>query len=247
MSKAKQIMIATPMYGGLCTASYVSGLLSTIASMQSRGIQVYWSQMTNESLITRGRNELVRLFLESECDHLMFIDADIGFKGSDVATLIDADRDIACGIYPKKEINWQSIGEAAKQGREDLHEFAGDFVLNMATDEARTDEQGMIEVRHGGTGFMLIKREVFEKLSDKVKSYRRSSAKLEDGNFKDPITLEYFYTGIDHTGALLSEDYAFCELWRANGGKVHACPFLQLTHTGTYTYQGNIFKSRGGE
>jgi tripartite-type tricarboxylate transporter receptor subunit TctC len=45
----------------------------------------------------------------------MFIDADIGFDGQAVATLMAADKDIACGIYPKKEVDWAKVEQAAKE------------------------------------------------------------------------------------------------------------------------------------
>ena len=77
-----RIMIATPMYGGMCTGAYVQGLLFTIRRMQEAGVDVYWCQITNESLITRARNELTRVFLDQGHDYFMFIDADIGFDGS---------------------------------------------------------------------------------------------------------------------------------------------------------------------
>ena len=75
----RKLMIATPMYGGMCTGMYVMGLLNTMAIMRELKVEVRWAHMTNESLITRARNELARAFLASDCDYLMFIDADIGF------------------------------------------------------------------------------------------------------------------------------------------------------------------------
>ncbi len=66
-------------------------------------------QITNESLITRARNELTRLFLEKGFDYLMFIDADISYDGNAVAQLLAADRDICVGIYPKKEVDWKQV------------------------------------------------------------------------------------------------------------------------------------------
>lgn len=239
------LMIATPMYGGMCTGHYVSGLLNTIAKMQSVGVPVYWAQMMNESLITRARNELVRLFLERGMDYLMFIDADISFTGQDVAFLMAADRDIACGIYPKKEVDWAKVDAAAKNGKDGLKDYSGAFVFNMEGEHQETDEEGMIKVRHGGTGFMLIKRRVFEKLMPHVPTYRTSSIKDENGEYVKPLTHEFFATSIDHTGALLSEDYHFCELWRKHGGEIYANPFLKLEHVGTYVYGGDILKSGG--
>jgi len=35
--------------------------------------------------------------------HLMFIDADIGFRGEAVRRVLESGYDIACGIYPRKD------------------------------------------------------------------------------------------------------------------------------------------------
>lgn len=240
------IMIATPMYGGMCAGSYVAGLLGTLNKMRSVGVPVYWAQITNESLITRARNELARLFLEKGMDYLMFIDADISFDGNAVAQLLAADRDICVGIYPKKEVDWKKVAEAAKAGKENLADYGGAFVMNMVqgVDKVETDADGVLEVRHGGTGFMLIKRRVFEQLAPHVPTYRTSTHKI-DGEYTKPLTHEFFATSIDDTGALLSEDYHFCDLWRKHGGKIWANPFIKLDHVGTYVYTGDLLKSGG--
>jgi len=244
--KKPSLMIATPMYGGMCTGHYVAGLLGTLNKMRSVNVPVYWAQMMNESLITRARNELARIFLEKGFDYLMFIDADISFDGQAVATLMAADKDICVGIYPKKEVDWKKVSEAAKLGKENLADYGGAFVFNMVGSRAETNEDGCIEVRHGGTGFMLIKRKVFEDLMPHVPTYRTSSYKdpvTED--YVKPLTHEFFATSIDHTGALLSEDYHFCELWRKHGGTIWANPFIKLEHVGTYVFGGDIVKSGG--
>ena len=246
--KRPSLMIATPMYGGMCTGHYVQGLLMTMNKMREIGVNVAWCQIMNESLITRARNELARVFLESDHDYLMFIDADIGFDSEAIAHLLLADKDIACGIYPKKEVNWDSVERAASDEiTSGLADYAGTFVFNMVgTDNVHTDEAGCIEVRHGGTGFMLIKRGVFEALAPLVPTYRVSSFKdPETGEYAKPLTHEFFATSIDATGALLSEDYHFCELWRSHGGKIHAHPFIKLHHVGTYVFGGDILKSGG--
>jgi hypothetical protein len=244
--KKPSLMIATPMYGGMCTGHYVAGLLGTLNKMRQVGVPVYWAQMMNESLITRARNELARLFLEKGMDYLMFIDADIGFDGQAVATLMAADKDICVGIYPKKEVDWKKVSEAAKQGKENLADYGGAFVFNMVGQRAETNQDGCIEIRHGGTGFMLIKRKVFEDLMPHVPTYRTSSFKdPETGEYAKPLTHEFFATSIDDTGALLSEDYHFCEIWRKLGGSIWANPFVKLDHVGTYVFGGDIVKAGG--
>lgn len=244
--KTPSVMIATPMYGGMCTGVYVQGLLKSITKLQQQKIPVYWSHIMNESLITRARNELVRVFLEQGHDYLMFIDADIGFGGEDILQLMAADKDVVCGLYPKKEVNWEQVKKAARDGKDDLQDHGGSFVFNMiGKADAATDENGVIEVRHGGTGFMLIKRGVFEALQDKVPTYRVSTHKDAENNYVKPLTHEFFATSIDDTGALLSEDYHFCELVRAHGGNIFVHPFIKLEHVGTYIFGGDILKSGG--
>lgn len=245
-SKRPGLMIATPMYGGMCTGHYVQGLLLTMQKMRDLGVNVAWCQIMNESLITRARNELTRIFLESEHDYLMFIDADIGFDGEAIAQLMAADKDVVCGIYPKKEVNWDSVERAAAGGKQGLEDYAGAFVFNMiGSGDTHSDESGCIEVRHGGTGFMLIKRGVFELLAPYVPTYRVSSFQDEQGNYVKPLTHEFFATSIDASGALLSEDYHFCELVREHGGSIHAHPFIKLNHVGTHIFGGDILKSGG--
>lgn len=243
--KQPSLMIATPMYGGMCTGHYMAGVLETLNVMRSRGIMTFWAQVMNESLITRARNDLTRLFLDGKFDYLMFIDADISFNGLAVATLLDADKDIICGVYPKKEVDWAKVEAAAKEGKDNLKDYGGAFVLNMVSNTATSDAKGCIEVRHGGTGFMLIKRKVFEDLIPHVPTYRTSTVKDANGEYIKPLTHEFFATSIDESGALLSEDYHFCELWRKHGGQIFANPFIKLDHVGTYVYTGDIVKAGG--
>ena len=135
---------------------------------------------------------------------------------------------------------------AAAGGKQGLEDYAGAFVFNMVGNaDAHSDESGCIEVRHGGTGFMLIKRGVFEYLLPHVPTYRVSSFQDEHGNYAKPLTHEFFATSIDASGALLSEDYHFCELVREHGGSIHAHPFIKLNHVGTYIFGGDILKSGG--
>jgi hypothetical protein len=251
MNEAKRpsVMIATPMYGGMCTGGYALSLLGAWQTLTQLKCETYIATLMNESLITRGRNDLARMFLERDADYLMFIDADITFPKDAIPALLLADKDVVCGVYSKKEIAWDSVSRAAQAGKSNLAEYSGSFVLNMIEaqgEHAEVDDSGVIEVRHGGTGFMLIKRSVLEKLKDHVPTYRRTSFRdQETGEYIHPVTHQFFDTSIDGTGALLSEDYHFCELWRKHGGKIHVNPAIKLEHTGTYVFGGDLMKSGG--
>ena len=101
----------------------------------------------------------------------MWIDADIGFNPIDIVSMVIADQDIICGIYPKKAIDWQRVAQAVEDGvvPEELRNHVGSFVVKVTDAPSESDSadnlanaDGLVEIAAGGTGFMLIKRGVFE-------------------------------------------------------------------------------------
>lgn len=243
--KPAKLFVATPMYGGLCTGGYTMGILECVQTFMQHNVQMYYSYMMNESLITRARNGMAYDFLQSDATHLMFIDADISFKPADIVKMIQADKDIICGLYPKKEINWQLVDQAVKSGVDfrDLNNYTGSFVVNLVGGARETtgNINEPMEIDNGGTGFMLIKREVFETLRPTVPKYTNDMIQITDKNPQKKIIDEFFATSIDEdTNRLLSEDYHFCKIARKIGYKVYAAPWAQLVHSGTYNFSGTL-------
>ena len=239
------IFIATPMYGGMCAGFYTQSILQSVSVLAQAGIQTQFSFMFNESLITRARNALAHTFLKTNATHLMFIDADIKFRPEDIIEMIKANKDIICGIYPKKEINWDSVKKAMDAGvpQNQLKSYTGSFVVNLVDyqGEVTVPIGQPVEIFNGGTGFMMIKKEVFEQLADKVPSYFNDVNDLNGQMSMREEIKEYFATSIEpETGRLLSEDYHFCYIWRKSGGKVFAAPWCQLSHIGTYAFEGQL-------
>jgi hypothetical protein len=104
--RKRKIFVATPMYGGMCTGQYCKSSADLAILSSKYGMDVRFFYLYNESLITRARNYLVDEFLRSDCTHLMFIDADIGFDPDDVIALsviaeTGSDKEVVCGPYPK--------------------------------------------------------------------------------------------------------------------------------------------------
>jgi hypothetical protein len=244
-TKKPIVFMATPMYGGMCTGTYTAALMQTHMAFSKAGVQLYYTYMMNESLITRARNSLAYDFLASQATHLMFVDADIGFKPEDIIEMVKRDVDICCGLYPKKEIHWQRVADAVGKGvpADQLKDHTGTFVVNLVGNERQEVKiNELMEIQNGGTGFMLIKREVFEALADKVPEYNNDMYLAVDTERKPRIIKEFFATSIDpdSNNRLLSEDYHFCKLARQHGFKIHAAPWVQLSHTGTYIFSGAL-------
>jgi len=245
-TKTPGLFVATPMYGGMCNGQYTLGMIQMVTVFTQARVPFQYAYMMNESLITRARNSLAYDFLETDCTHMMFIDADIGFNPHDIPLMIDADKDIICGMYPKKEIDWNQVSSAVKNGvpPEQLSEHTGSFVVNAVGDAGTVEGlfNTPIEISNGGTGFMIIKREVFEGLIGKVPTYNNDMFLAIDGVRTPKVIHEFFATSIDEESGnrLLSEDYHFCKIARKAGFKVWAAPWVQLSHCGSYVFNGKL-------
>jgi hypothetical protein len=234
------IFIGIPMYGGVCTGENAIGHINATKLFLDREIGYNWQFLYNESLITRARNGLVKMFYQTDCTHLLFIDADISYRAEDIVSMIDADKDIICGVYPKKRIAWERINDALAKGiiGEDLKHYTGDLVINKLNyvDTPIADKSEPVEIFNGGTGFMLIKRNVFDLLKPHCPTYTNDMLPGQQ-----EIVTEYFATSIEpDSNRLLSEDYHFCRLARLNGIKVWAAPWVELGHIGSYKFEGKL-------
>jgi hypothetical protein len=225
------VFIATPMYGGMAAGIYTMSMVQLSAIFLRNRVDSLYAVTSSESLVPNARNVLTHQFLESKATHLMWIDSDIGFNATDIVSMLMADRDIVCGIYPKKEVDWASVAQAAKSGvpPEELSNHAGSFAVKLIDDSADSlaaDPDGLLEIAAGGTGFMLIKRGVFDTLSEVVPEYAPDEKPIK----------EYYATATDPSGRLITEDYHFCLLARSHGFKIYAAPWVRLGHVGTYVF-----------
>ena len=230
------IMFAVPMFGGMCHGDFAIGLMETITELTQLGYLVHIQAMFNESLITRARNNLAKRFMDDKkMDYLMFIDADVVFKPHDVLRLMLADRDFCGGVYPRKAINWDGLKAAIKADKDKPEDWSCSYVFKaVGMDGNEADDDGMLEVTHAATGFLLLKRKVFELLQQHTPMY-------EDVVQGEKVSsYDYFRVGVGENGKYTSEDYWFCNEWRKIGGKIYVNPYLRLGHIGTYTFNGNL-------
>jgi len=248
-----KLFVATPMYGGMSHGMYVKSCLDLQSICANYGIEVRFSFIFNESLITRARNYLVDEFLRAEgFTHLLFLDSDIHFDPRDVIALLALDKDIIGGPYPKKSIKWGAIKDAVKKFPDieagELEKVAGDFVFNPAPGTEKFSVAEPIEVLEIGTGFMMVKRHVFDKFKDAYPQLRYKPDHVGQANFDGSRYIHaYFDTVIDSkenggfgSDRYLSEDYMFCQWWRRLGGQIWLCPWMRTHHIGTYAFTGDM-------
>ena len=238
-------LVLTPAYGGVVTAAFTLSLVALTNMAWQRNLRLDIRVTNGSSLITRARNEMLVDFLENaEYTHVIWIDGDIGFGPASLVRMLLADLDVVAGAYPMKEFGWPVQLDAGTQqlGREDFERMALRYPVNShaaAGLSGEVDTQGFLEVTEAPTGFMVIKRQVFDRL---IAAYPDLQY-VPDGPPRAPARQALYYRFFDvmtdpSTRRYLSEDYAFCHRWRALGGKVHIDTTAALTHTGTYEFRG---------
>ena len=250
--RKRKILVATPMYGGMCGGSYTKSTADLASMAAQYGMDVRFYYLFNESLITRARNYLVDEFLRSDCTHLMFIDADIGFDPNDVIALsviaeAGNDKEIVCGPYPKKCIAWEKIKRAVDRGfadkdPENLEKYVGDYVFNPKVGSGSIALDEPVEVLEGGTGFMMIQRSALEKFAAAYPQYNYLPDHVRTAHFDGTREImQYFQAEIDPASKrYLSEDYWFCQKMWDIGVKTWLCPWMKLQHMGSYVFAGSL-------
>ncbi len=253
--KNHKVFIATPMYGGMAHGMYIKSCLDLQTTLGKYGIETKFSFLFNESLITRARNYLVDEFLRSGYTHLLFIDSDVHYNPEDVVALLALDKDVIGGPYPKKSINWGNVAEAARKhpnmNPRELEKLVGEYVFNVVKGTSQFQVTEPLEVMEIGTGYMLVKRHVFDKMAIEYPNIRYKPDHVGQSNFDGSRYIHaYFDTVIDSkdsitgggTDRYLSEDYMFCQMWRKMGGEIWLCPWMKTQHIGTYAFTGDMPK-----
>ena len=213
------IFIAMPCYDSVKVGTMVS-IIKLIQQLQKNGVAV-GIQTMKSPLIHQARNYLSSLFIVSPYTHMLFIDSDVEFKPEAVLRMLVAKKDIICTPYRvKSEDTSKNI-------------YTVDFVKPMVL------ENGLIEIKAGPTGLMLIKKEVFEKIIKNFPELKiKNPVMLDPG--KDHESYYNFFDFKFKDGYSVGEDVAFCQLSREAGFKIFANTESWTKHHGSWTWEGKF-------
>ncbi len=190
-------------------------LVEMTDALARRGMEFKFQMLTQGSQIDRDRSELAKLFLESDCDKLFWIDSDMRFSPDAFLRILALSTvmPIVGASYPAK-----------KHG-------STEFLVAMDKTELEANEYGCFEVHGYGLGFCCIQREVMEKCAEVSPTF------LDNGK---PLKM-IFRTGIDfEDGVYRSEDMHFFKLCRSLGYKVMLDPMIELGHIGCEEHRGKL-------
>lgn len=219
MSDEIKLLIATHTHGYV-TPAYAQSLALATAFLAVKGVP-HSVMLYEDSLVDRGRNRAAADLLESDFTHLLFIDADTEFRPEDIIKLLAADKDLIAAAYRKKN---------------DRDEYAISFLPDAGEHLDQCPESGAVKIARAGTGFMMIKRGVFEQLSEAMPEVHYTDHSALSG----PREMNAFFEIRIIDGRQWSEDFVFCERWRAIGGDVWLDPYIVLGHWGPHVWRGSI-------
>jgi len=154
LTQRPKILIGLPTMGSIHVMLAVI-IMSWLAKAHKEGkysLSVYPTVAVQP--VDNARNEIVREFLKGDCTHLLFIDSDTIPPMDAIDKLLALNQPIASGITPIIEMN------------EETKEFYRKWNCVGLDDNHVKPNTGVLPIKGAGSSCIMIKREVYEKLSD---------------------------------------------------------------------------------
>ena len=213
---ALKIFIAVPCYDKKTFVVCTQSLMNSMQALLLLGIPFEFKFEVGDPYVSMARNKLARYFMKSDCTDMIFIDADLGYDPQSFCNLVTSPEEVIGGAYPKKS---------------EKEEYA----VYLKTDEGNhpINVNGVLEAEGLATGFLKIKRVVFEKM---IEAYPELA-------FDEPLSgeeMHNFFGTFVKDRRWYGDDFGFCYLWRQLGGKLWLLPNITFTHVGSKPYIGNF-------
>jgi len=188
------VLIGIPSTGQIQNRTMMS-LMSANNYIQGRALL----HVQEACYVDNSRDKIVAVAKREKATHIMFIDSDMEFPPDAIQRLVERDLDIVGGLYPRRQYPY----------RPTINKVDGDRLIVPSS----YPMDRLFEVDAVGTGFMLIKTKVFEKLG-------------EPPYFK----IQNFH------GKQIRDDVYFCISAKRKGFKVWVDPTFTVGHVGNYVY-----------
>ncbi len=239
-----KLMVGTPCHNSLAP-QYTYSMIRLTGEMASVKASMTVTFVIG-SLLDKARCQISEKFLASDCTHLLFCDADQGFEPQDPIRMMTHDLSIIGGVVPMKTLGWERVLShvrtpefCAKSDQDALHELSLCGLEPAVEWLPDHDNSGdVVEVSRIGTGFMLVKRDVFEEIA-----LARPDLKMQTGSIDEtgpePFLYRFFSTEVQpETRRFKGEDWAFCDLWKSLGPdhKIYVDAQCHVTHIGNYEF-----------
>jgi hypothetical protein len=220
------ITLCTLCGGGKVHWQYLSSFYKEMYEQPKGGLVLLPATHTD---ISKGRDILTAVALsDPACTHILWMDADQAWKPGIAKRLLSHEKDIVSVAIRKKkpEVEWCHIPK--NDGRQ---------------------EGELIQSEYAGTGAMLVRRQVYEKIASEMDDIKVNVDKffltLEDD--VKPAYLQgfraYHKSLVNEDGDLLGDDTAFCYRARKCGFDIWVDLGWPVYHFGEMTYYSDARES----
>lgn len=219
-----KLVISIPVLEGGIKARCHQSLIALYRILNKLGIDYEEHLIENCPYLSVARATLAAMFLkDADATDQLFVDSDVGFDPGAAIKLMEFEEGVVAGIYPLKRM-------------------AGGFPVEVLMEDGHPLGRGpLIEARFLPTGFMRIKRGVYDILADRYPELKFEESVVEV--MGSGITEAYDFFGMGSFGTKFrTEDYAFCQRWRDLGGTCWVYPDLNFDHVGQFVFKGNYHK-----
>ena len=239
--------------GGQIDTPAVHSLLGLTQALLKRGVPFALKTYEWSDLVI-SRNYLMSFFLaQKNFSHALLLDSDMSYQPQLFFDLLDFDADFTCAAYPQRQMRWQVFRnlierEAAKPEAEraptdrllaESYRYNVSEVFDAGEPWPFESRDGFRKVPGAGTGFMLLRRAVPERMVDTkvalpVPGFNGSG--YPGADFHD-----FFSHLRGRGGAVLhGEDTSFCRRWiEGCGGEIWCHETARITHHGNLAFMGN--------
>lgn len=239
-----KLSVWTPSISSMFTSGYVRTVIDVQSECIRRGFGFEWRTIPGVSILPLARNRAVNEFLNGDATHFMFLDSDVGAEAGDIVACVDSGVDFSALPYSRRNLDPEQILSIIRNnpglGPEAIRSVLSGPALEFNGSENNPIEKsladiGFIECDRVGTGAIILKRSVFEKMSHIVDEYIDRSF---DKNSKDLVKNYFGYSRKD--GVFLGEDWTFCDNWKSIGGAIYLKLNAKTTHEGPVAYRHDI-------
>ena len=159
--KGKNFTIGFPNHSMMIPTYTALSLVDRLRFMDQNGVDINYTVELQNSIVDSARNNIVHRFLEEPLQQtLIFIDSDIVWTPEDLVRLCcwSTLYPIVAGMYSSKS--------------DTDPKFLGDYWKDPELNQIMKNEYGLVKMTGLGLGFCAIRREVFETMKQRTKTYK---------------------------------------------------------------------------
>src|SRR5258708_30612341 len=112
-----KILIATPAYGDTFYTPYVQSVLALQRLIDRNKWRSTFATISYADLVESRNYLLTYWFDKTDASHILFLDADMGFKAELIADMIAFDKPIVGVVAPKRQLDLNRLAKLAAEGK----------------------------------------------------------------------------------------------------------------------------------